>query len=306
MRGLQEGFMLDLSQGVLSALLERVRGDHTLDLQIRENYVNVYYRGGSLVCARSERAGGYTFAFNTQYLDFPGAPASTGVAANTSILSAEDCAAWMGSVPLLKDVMDRWFAFHPWREREVQQLLTRENTWDAAIAGGTDFFVCDLEYVRNGGRADIVGVHWPSTGHARKRRTGHRLAFAELKYGDSALSGDCGLLGHVRGVEALAADARVLDEIKHEMVGVFGQKHRLGLVRTKHVLDGFSDEPPEMLIVIANHDPESTRLRRELEAVANAQVDLVEVRVGHASAFGYGLYDDFFMDVATYLARFPS
>jgi hypothetical protein len=86
---------------------------------------------------------------------------------------------------------------------------------------------------------------------------------------------------------------------------LFGQKHRLGLIRTKHVLDGFSDEPPEMLIVVANHDPESTLLRKELEAIANAQTKHVEVRVGHASGFGYGLYDDFFMDVGTYLARFP-
>src|SRR5690606_23880260 len=125
------------------------------------------------------------------------------------------------------------------------QLLTRENTWDTAIAGGTDFFVCDLEYVKNGGRADIVAVHWPSKGHARKRRSGHRLAFAELKYGDSALSGDCGLLDHVRGADALAADARVLEEIKQEMVGLFSQKHHLGLIQTKHVLDGFSDELPE-------------------------------------------------------------
>lgn len=304
MRRLQDAFMHDLSEGVLSALLNRVRGDHTLDLQIRENYVNVYYRGGSLICASAD-AGGYTFDFNNRYLDFPGAPPSTGVATRTSIRNADDCSAWMTSVPSRKDVMDRWFAFHPWREREVQQLLTRENTWDTAIAGGTDFFVCDLEYVKNGGRADIVGVHWPSTGHARKRRSGHRLVFAELKYGDSALSGDCGLLDHVRGAEGLAADARVLDEIKQEMVGLFSQKHRLGLVQTKHVLDGFSDEPPEMLIVIANHDPESTLLRKELEAIVSAQPKHVEVRVGHASAFGYGLYDDFFMDVRTYLARFP-
>jgi hypothetical protein len=45
MRLLSDTFMDALKNGKLQRLLQTVLQDGTLDLQIRENYVNVYYRG---------------------------------------------------------------------------------------------------------------------------------------------------------------------------------------------------------------------------------------------------------------------
>ena len=302
MRALSETFMSDFLHGRLVSLLNRVRGDTTLDLQIRENRINVYYRGGSLLSASLERDGRYLFVFDDRYLDFPGAPVWS-LPPSSVVGAAEDCDRWMSNIPNIKDVMDRWFAAHPRREREVQQILTRENTWDAMISAGTDYFICDIEYARNGGRADLVAVHWPSDGTARKRRTGHRLAFAELKYGDGALGGESGLVEHVRQADELAANSQTVADLKREMVGLFAQKHKLGLVECKHVLEAFSDERPEMLLVIANHDPESTVLTRELTRIAANPPTHVDVLIGKASDFGYGLYEHNFVDLASYMQR---
>ena len=49
MRKLSNSFMNDLmlADGRLYPILDRVRQDETLMLAIREDYINVYYRGGT-------------------------------------------------------------------------------------------------------------------------------------------------------------------------------------------------------------------------------------------------------------------
>ena len=66
MRGLSQQFMDDLNTGVLAALRERVLADRSLCLEIRDDYVNVYYRGGSLL-KLSTGPGGYVAFFEPKY-----------------------------------------------------------------------------------------------------------------------------------------------------------------------------------------------------------------------------------------------
>ena len=49
MRKLSTEFMDTLSSGFLSEIKNKVIEDKDLDLQIRENYLNIYYKGNSLV-----------------------------------------------------------------------------------------------------------------------------------------------------------------------------------------------------------------------------------------------------------------
>lgn len=65
MRALSTTFMNDLkSNGILHPLLERVKQDHTLMLSIRKDYINIYYRGGSILkvkrCAGTAAASVYS------------------------------------------------------------------------------------------------------------------------------------------------------------------------------------------------------------------------------------------------------
>ena len=51
--------MQDLTQldGLLNPILARANQDQTLMLAIRENYINVYYRGGNLIRITEQNAG---------------------------------------------------------------------------------------------------------------------------------------------------------------------------------------------------------------------------------------------------------
>ena len=297
--------MADLQTGILVPLLNRVRADDTLDLHIRENYLNVYYRGKSLLMAAERAPNKYVFGFDAKYFD--GISKPPGFNPNCQVLALADCNHWLGYVPTLKDTMDRWLTTNRGREREAQQLLVRENTWDPMIATGTDYFVIDVEYAYPGAaaraKADAVAVHWPSTQAERKRRTGHRLALVEIKFGDAALTGKSSLHKHVNDAEALACSPN-FGAFRDEMLGLFSQKHDLGLIEHKHKVDAFDEAqlpPLELIFVLADHDPASTVLGRELQSMPAAPH--VEVRIATASDFGYGLYSDRLLTVQDYLVR---
>lgn len=294
MRGLNRTFLQDLQSGSLRPLLDRVHLDRTLCLELRDDYLNVYYRGGNLL--RLGTAGdGYVAVFDVKYAK--GAPLEL---PNSSVRDPDDVAAWLHAMPGLKLAMDLFMGQHPKEEREIQQLIARDNNI-GSVSRSTDFFVCDIEYANAHGRFDIVGVHWPSTGVDRKQSDGRRLVLGEVKQGDNALAGKAGLHDHVRGVDGFLSDPARLAGIKEEMVTVFNQKRALGLMNCGRDLASFSDEPPLLLLILANHDPEKTRLREELSTLPLARH--CEVRIVTSSLVGYGIYEPGVLTVDDVLSR---
>ena len=71
--GLSQTFMHalmnDLDPGI-NRFLEVVKKDATLCLEIRENYINIYYRGGNLVRIK-EKNGIFTAFFDWKYILAP-------------------------------------------------------------------------------------------------------------------------------------------------------------------------------------------------------------------------------------------
>lgn len=296
-RGLSTAFRADLQPtGPLGALVERVRLDRTLCLEIREDYLNVYYRGGS-VLRLTHVTDGYLVHFDQGYLQ------TQALSRPTKLSGVAEIVVWLGewltTLPTFKNVMDLFFGAHPKEEREAQQALVRENNF-CGQARSTDYYICDIEYASPLGRFDFIAVHWPSTSMDRKLAHGRQLVVGEVKYGDGALDGDAGVHAHVRGVNDFFANPARAAALKSEMVEVFAQKRALQLVDCGKDLAGFSDEPPVLLLVFANHDPGKTRLR-ELLATLPPSPNL-EVRVAMSGLVGYGLYDPGIVTVAQALA----
>lgn len=293
-RGLSQQFMDDLGHGFLAPLRQRVRRDGSLCMELREDYLNVYYRGGSLL--RLTRTPiGYAARFDEKYF----APGSVRpVDLPDAVRDFCDVDAWLTGLPHLKDAMD----VHPklGAERQAQQLVVADNNTGIA-ARSTDYFVCDIEYASGFGRFDLVAVHWPSRPATRKRQDGRRLVVAELKYADGALEGAAGLHAHVRDVNACLGDPGKLAGLKDEMVRVFNQKRELGLVDCGLPLVGFSDEKPLLLLVLANHDPDKSAMARLLATLPPSPH--ADVRVASASWMGYGLYDPKLRTVTEALAE---
>lgn len=271
-RGLSKEFLSDLTTGFLSPLRDRVCADKSLCLELRDDYLNVYYRGGNLVrLARSTK--GYIASFDTKY--FGGGSASSAPA--PLVQQPRGLAAWLDAVPLMKQAMDV-FPKEP-AEREVQQLIVRDNNF-GAVSRSTDFYICDIEYASDHGRFDIVAVRWPSTPAVRKKQDSHRLVLGEVKYGDGALDGTAGLHAHVRDVNNYLAKPESLATLKGEMVRVFNQKRALGLIDCEKDLLGFSDELPLLLLVLVNHDPDKSRLRELLRSLPPSPYAELRVATG--------------------------
>lgn len=285
MRGLSDEFMHDLQQGLLAPLRKRVIADQSLCLEIRQDYVNIYYRGGNLL--RVERGNsGYVAFFDRKYAAAAEQPLLT--LPSPSLREHSDVLAWLAAIPFVKLAMDLYLGRYLKEEREIQQLIVRDNNF-GAVARSTDYYFCDIEYANGHGRFDMVAVHWPSTSSERKRQNGRRLALVEVKYGDGALDGPAGLHAHITSINAFLQEPRNLVSLKIEMSTVFNQKLALNLIDCQKNLIEFSDEPPLLLLVLANHDPDKSRLRKLLATLPPSPH--IEIRLAMGSFLGYGLFD---------------
>ena len=278
--------------GPLHELLVYVQNDDTLDLEFRGEYAaNIYYRGGSLF--RIERSGdGYTLTFDTKYCT----ACDEGMEKTPSVRAA------VGLIPLYKHAMDVWFAKNRKYEREFQQVVVRENNRHGAISHATDYYIADVEYVYRdaegtNARFDMVAVKWPSTASARKDEGAPTLAVIEMKYGDDALDGSAGLVAHLNDVQAFV-DGAAMHQFCADMAKVFWQKCELGLISDmagkKHHIT-ISEENMELIFLIANHDPDKTRLKAAVDQMANLVAHKpypFAIKFAASSMMGYALYAD--------------
>ena len=230
-------------------------------------------------------------------------------------LEPNDVRAWLEAVPKLKHAIDLHLGRGPRDEREFQQILVRENNFprlaspsdreqtSAGPARSTDYYICDIEYASAYGRFDLIAVHWPSNPTTRKRAEDRRLVFVEMKYGDgdSQLDGTSGIRSHVKDVNCFLSQADI-GSFKKDMMEVFNQKRRLGLVDCGKDLCSFSDEAPMLLLVLAHHDPDHAKLAEVLDRLPDSRH--ADVAIATASFMGYGLYDQAIHTLEEAQARF--
>ena len=284
MRKLNERFLSDLEEGALCSLLAAVQRDDSLCLELRGTYINLYYRGGNLLRINQE-ANFYRVFFDTNYFsDKNGAHLP-----EQELCEREHVEAWLGVLPRLKHAMDQSGKLK--EEREVQQHLVRANN-GRRLGKATDYYVCDIEYAGKGrrGQFDLVAVHWPSNPTERKRAENRRLVLMELKYGDGALVGSSGVSSHIEDLSKFLSDSDRVESLKTDMVHVFNQKRRLGLLNCDKDLARFSDEKPLLLLVFADHDPDKRKLGKVLDDLPNSPH--AEVRIATAPLMGYGLFGE--------------
>jgi len=290
-RKLSPDFISDLKKGKLSQVLELVQSDPTLDLNIRNNYINIYYRGGNILKVARKSPGIYAFTFDKKYHITPGAKQIT------TIMSYTRSNDWIQYFPFAKQTMDFYFVKHPKEERENAQLVVRENNY-SKISNGTDYFIIDYEYDnRHKARFDLVAAEWPSISEKRRNPQKYkpRLVVMEMKYGDTALKGTAGMVKHVKDYLAFLSRPKDISAFKKEMALMFQQKRELGLIRfgpkgNNHLVTEFEDDI-EMVFLLANHDPAKSVLDGTVREI-NTRFPGFEMKIIVASSLGYGLYND--------------
>jgi len=293
-RGISTEFVAELKNGSLRPVLSAVMRDDTLCLEIRQGYINLYYRGGSILRI-GDKPNGFSFAFDSRYCEH-----KTGRSDYSErILRAKTVSDYVELIPFIKAEMDWYFHEHPKLEREIQQQILRENN-RGVLAGDTDYYIVDIEYanMENGSRFDMLAVKWPSTSPARKNRTGLSLSFIEVKYGDNALTGAAGLKKHFEDMETYLRN-HSLPGLCAEAEKMLNQKIELGLINGVRETAKICIDPnkqPEFILLCVNHKPASSILKRELEAVvlSDTYISLIEsvsVKIAASSLMGYGLYE---------------
>lgn len=297
MRALSKRFINDLHNpnGLLRSLFERVRQDDTLMLAIRQDYINIYYRGGNLLKIQEQANGSYRSFFDKQYNKtkkvLPTFP--------TSIKNQADVESWVSTLPHLKEIMDLYFSSNSKPEREFQQLVARENNF-STISNESEYFVSDIEFADSdlGARFDMLAIRWLA--HERKNGSNCRPALIEMKYGDSALGGSAGLVKHLHDIDCLISDRRRYSELLLTMEAQFNQLDELGLLNFNRSSKGTKvklnvTDKPEVIMILANHNPRSSKLSAILNDQKIDQYDQspnFDLRFHVANFAGYSLHAD--------------
>lgn len=295
MRELSDSFIGDLQavDGLLHSVLTRVHHDQTLMLSIRSGYINLYYRGGSILKLSEQPGRSYKAEFDLGYTtvgdQLPHLP--------KTIRSSQDAEVWVDSLQILKGIMDRHLSSYPKPERVFQQVLAFENNV-SRLSNETEYFITDIEFADSdyGLRFDLLALQWL----ARDRRSTERFrpVLLEMKYGDDALSGGAGILKHLQDIRNYIADREKYLSLV-EMVGrQFTQLDQLDLIRFNRTsrwneIVVKADVKPEVVFVLAGHNPRSTALRSILD---DGRIDefassgLLDLRFFVSTFAGYALH----------------
>lgn len=299
MRGLSDEFLKDLKEGVLKEVLDYVKRDDTLNLCIRENYINIYYRGGSLYKISEKDKNIYQFEFDNNYCNH-----KVKYFDSKSIVlpKTTNYREYLSLIYDLKREMDIYFREYPKLEREFQQVVLRENNC-SSVSNDTDYYIADIEYANNESKSrfDLVGVKWLSNKSDKKNSHNLKLAIMEMKYGDGSLTGNAGIDDHFNKLKSFI-NSKHLENLYDEIEIIFNQLIELGLVDIKYGKSITFDRnsKPEYIIIPANHKPASTILGREVSNVVTKYRELlkkVDVKIASSSNMGYGLYDETMKDI---------
>lgn len=289
-RAISETFLNSLLNGELHDLLEIVQNDDTLQLELRGKSVIVYYRGGKLLEVEEKAVNRYSISSGDENYNI-GNRYYPHIIFKENRIERDMLEEY---VRCFKQIIDLYFGSKSNRvrysvENEIRQHLERENN-TVKKADQTDYFIIDVEYANaQKKKFDIVAVEWLADPVKRKLQKGYcpRLVIFELKYAESAISGECGLRAHTKDFDGFVSDSKRIENFKNDMVSVFRQKRQLGLIpyfvtRNKNDVNAFAAEV-DFMFIIANYKSESTKLRDEIK-------ELPSFKMIQANFMGYGLY----------------
>jgi len=294
---ISDTFIKDLQDGgLLSELTKKIQSDDTLMLALRGHYINVYYRGGSILHI-SEQASGYSAKFDLNYARGKdlGLPAG-------AIQTPADCSNWVTALPRLKEAMNFHFAETRKSEREFQQLAAWENN-RSVLSNDTEYFITDIEFADrdHSARLDMVGLKWPS--NQRKDETRCTPVLIEMKYGTGSYDGAAGIAKHIEDLGKILGDSVKRESLNKTIEDQFDQLMKLELVGfNKHAnySRAIVSGRPEVIFLIANHNPRSRKLLNIVEEIVEPKD--FDLRFFAASFAGYGMHDACMLDLGKFKA----
>jgi hypothetical protein len=147
-RGLSEPFLDCLKFGFLSELTECVRSDPDLNLEIREAYINLYFKGLALLKLSQTRSMlQYRAEIHEKFTNNLLIP---------PYFTEGTTHQFVTNIPFIKEniskVGQRSF------ELEYEQMIIRANNFEPR--NNTEYFIVDRQYSVEVGRFDLTGFYW--------------------------------------------------------------------------------------------------------------------------------------------------
>lgn len=271
-RGLGKDFLVSLEKNPLNNLIRMVLGNNDLTIQIRNNYLNIYYLGGNVAKINSARSvvvdENYFRSKKKSEND-----SSDELSAKTKKNKVVEQFKKGNFEQYLDEVikaMSNYWTIEPKgvEEKKAQHKICILNNADS------EFYVLDLEFeiskrsdfcykgkrrTKSGDyptpRFDIIAV---------RKRDG-RLCVIELKKGVNALSGKSGVQEHAESfINTIGASEDRWRSFVNEMKEVLSQKKELGFVSGNVVIN---DLQPEFLFAYQEdrHDKKGRNLEQQKE-----------------------------------------
>jgi len=264
MRELSDSFFERLKSGFLSGITESVKSDPDLNFEIRDGYINVYYKGGSLLKLTETGGSRYKADILEKFLEGIDLPLDFNESAVSQFVSA---------IPLIKQNIIKHGNKHGDKrgkqslEVEYEQMIIRANNFESR--NNTEYFIVDKQYAAKDGRFDLTGIFWD-----RNRRRANQevpVCLIEVKF---ALNADIKevheqIERYYKSIESRA------EEFATEMQTVFRQKIELGLYKQpaeridalKTLTFSKSIENFQFILVLVDYNPNSAHL--DLQNLAN-------------------------------------
>jgi hypothetical protein len=252
MRELSDTFIACLKKGFLAGILRRVNEDKDLDLQIRNNYINIYYKGNSLLKLTEINSKQYLVKIHSKF--------TSGLKIPSKLIDDNTTNSFLENIPFLKENIIKYGST---LEIEYHQMIIRANNLEKN--NNTEYFIVDREYDDTQGRLDLAGFFWSRQG--RKKEQYVIPCFMEVKF---ALNPDikdlCNQLN--RYYESIKEHPELLSK---ELETIFKQKLKLGLfnkpierLKAMETLK-FSNsiEDFQFNVILVDYNPNSKKLNLE-------------------------------------------
>lgn len=302
-RSISNQFLKNLKDEALRVIVDYVRVDPYLDLELRGNCVMIYYRGGKILTVyENQNLEGLAEEYYKKESD------------TARIVPSLDCI--HDYFAHAKHIVDIHESSNKSKlgEKEIQQRVVYENNM-SVNSSNTDYFVADIEWADNdnlGGRADIVAFRW---NHMEHRKRVVQLTLIEVKQGENAIKTfendeqtSADLRKHYADFLSFKSNPDYVSDCAKDMLLVLKQKKELGLIKgieklfektvviedksgnkIRKIVD-FEPEietEPDFLFLLANYHHYSTNLQEECNSLPD------DSKFINASFCGYGLYKDF-------------
>lgn len=248
MRKINDEFVRELKEGCLSFFLEQVKNrKQELCLEIRNGYINIYYKGGNLLRI-TQKKNRYNFYFDAKYCLNKGDDSNYNLLNSLNSNSVED---YIENFETMMAEMDSWLNKHPKAEREFQHRLLINNPQ-----------IIDIEYatpkskttgVKLNMRLDMLMVE------------DDKLVIVENKFGTGAITGNAGVRKHYEDICNLLNTSDVYNELVQSVENIAKAKYDLGLIETS--IKPVDKTKTEILFLFADFNENSETLNNELKSI---------------------------------------